>query len=228
VNSGHDRVFTHADWARLEEPCGPGLFQAAARRPHPGALLTGTTVAGEPVWRSPAPTTAAEAVRARAQGATCAVALAAGTGDHHQEVGLALAFAEHLAEHRTGLLAVHRTCVIAPTRPQVPADLVRIPHLLSVNRAGIGRDAALWEILPRAEIEPWLGKPLPEGAALIEDRLDQLLDLRGAAHDRTLPRTSGHGTLTDLLERGRYFSIRFVYQHIGLITDLLTVKDEVQ
>ena len=184
------------------------------------------TVTGEPVWHSAGNDLAAQAVAARAVPGVSAVAFAVGTAPAAQEIGLALAFADHLREHRTGLLGANRPCAVSPARPpQVDGDLVRLPHLISVDRGGRRQDGALWELLPGAEIEPWLGAPLPEGAALVERHLGHLLRLRRAAYLGTLPRSGPHGMLRDLLARGRYFSIRFVYQHIDLFTDLLTPKD---
>lgn len=221
-----ERAFTRADLARLDEPCAPGLLQATTRCPGAAASPVGVTVAGEPVWHSAPHDPAAEAVAARAVPGVSAVAFAVGTAPAAQEIGLALAVADHLREYRTGLLGVSRPCAVSPARPpRGDCDLVRLPHLISVDRGGLRQDAALWELLPAAEIEPWLGAPLPEGAALVEQHLGHLLRLRRAAYMGTLPRSGPHGMLRDLLARGRYFSIRFVYQHIDLFTDLLTPED---
>ena len=128
-----DRAFTQGDWARVDEPCAPGLFQAAVRRPGAGASLAGTTVTGEPVWHSAARDLASGAVAARVNPGVSAVAFAAGPATVAREIGLALAFADHLRSHRTAQLGLNRPCAVSPQRPpQVPGDAVRLLSLIHI------------------------------------------------------------------------------------------------
>lgn len=78
----------------------------------------------------------------------------------------------------------------------------------------------MWELLHITEAEQWLGTRLPD-RQVVERHLPQLLELRAAYRARLLPDTRYHQELTHLLDKGRYLSILFVYQHFGLFEALL-------
>jgi hypothetical protein len=149
-----------------------------------------------------------------------AVVLAPAAGA--RPVAVALGFAAHLAVVRAGA-GDGGGCVTSPTRPATPPGVVRIPHLLSVRRAGAVTDVVVWELMTAGRATGWLGGPLPE-QRFFERHLAGLLRLRAAARTGRLPLTAAGTRLARLLG-GRPLSIRLVYQRPRLFRALLTGHD---
>ncbi|WP_020572711.1 hypothetical protein [Parafrankia discariae] len=125
---------------------------------------------------------------------------------------LALAFASHL---RSMLLRSGREThvVTAGVRPDLTglADLVRIPHLVTVTDAtGAIADTVVWEVMTDVQFDVWLdGAPRPDQHA-IEAHLPGLLRLRGLHRSGRLDRRRA-GALLDVLEGGT-LSTRLIHR----------------
>lgn len=152
-----------------------------------------------------------------------AVTLAPAKGDPRRvrlglELAVRLATARHhdgLTNQRTGVAA----CLTSWSAPAPPPGVVRIPHLITVQRDGTVSDLVVWELAPLATAQLWLSGPLPD-QALFEAHLDTLLRLRGAARRGQLPATAVAAGLGELL-RDRDLTIRLVYEHAALFRTLL-------
>lgn len=129
-------------------------------------------------------------------------------------VRLALEFALHRYE------ASGEACLTSCQRPALSPGVVRIPHLVTVERARTVRDAVLWELAPVAAAERWFGGALPPDQRFFELHLDALLRLRGAARRGQLPPRAIAAGLTELLGE-RELSIRLVYEHADQFRRLL-------
>lgn len=131
-----------------------------------------------------------------------------------RRVRLALELAINLtAARRNG------ACLTSWAPPVPPPGVVRIPHLVTVQRDGAVTDTVVWELAPLAVAQHWLGGPLPD-QALFEAQLDALLRLRGAARRGQLPATAVAAGLTELIP-DRDLSIRVVYEHAATFRALL-------
>jgi hypothetical protein len=147
-----------------------------------------------------------------------AVTLAPAKGDPRR-VRLGLELAIHLAAIRRNGSAVEPACLTSWSPPRVPPDVVRIPHLVTIQRDGAVTDTVVWELATLASAQHWLGGPLPD-LAFFEAHLDALLRLRGAARRAQLPATAVAVGLADLL-RNRDLSIRLVYERAAMFRTLL-------
>lgn len=135
------------------------------------------------------------------------------------ELALRLATARHqdgLTNHRTGAGA----CLTSWSRPVPPPGVVRIPHMITIQRDGTVSDTVVWELATLATTQLWLGGPLPDHT-LFETHLDTLLRLRGAARRGQLPAAAVAAGLGGLL-RDRDLTIRLVYEHAAMFRALLT------
>lgn len=134
--------------------------------------------------------------------------------------GLALAFAKHLRRMRCQR-GLRGACVTSPARPLLPGTgLVRVPHLLALeDPSGGWCDQAMWEVMPDSRFAASFGRP-PTALAGVEEQVPQLLALRGAVRDGSLPDTPEAGRLRELL-RTRYLSIRLVLEQRRLVDALL-------
>ncbi|NJC66235.1 hypothetical protein HC028_17240 [Planosporangium flavigriseum] len=134
-------------------------------------------------------------------------------------LALAVAFSAHLAAVRSRR-QLHGVWITATDRPRLPDGMLRLPHLVSmVTAPGQLQDVVVWELIRADDARRWLGGPLPH--LPVEDRLPALLRLRAAHRQGRLPDTPAARRLSILLGR-RYLSIRLVYQHPDLFTQLLT------
>jgi len=140
-------------------------------------------------------------------------------------LALALRWAVHLSGVRADGHGPGR-CVTSPSRPAVPPEVVRIPHLVTARRPdGTVVDVVVWELMPAGRAESWLGAPLPD-QPFVEAHLDRLLRLRAAVRAGRFPPTAAGSRLARLLA-GRVLSIRFVYRRPDLFRVLLTGPDHV-
>lgn len=145
-----------------------------------------------------------------------AITLAPAKGDPRR-VRLGLELAVHLAAARSN--GAITACLTSWSPPAPPPDVVRIPHLITIQRDGVVTDTVVWELAPLATAQHWLGGPLPD-LRYFEAHLDALLRLRGAARRAQLPATAVAAGLADLL-RDRDLSIRLVYEHPAMFRTLL-------
>ena len=138
---------------------------------------------------------------------------------------LALPFAHHLAERRNAAdPAPVVPCATSCRSPEpLPEGVVRIPHLVAVEDADSGTaDCAVWEVMTGADAVAWLGGPLPD-QQWFEARLLQLTTVRRRLRTGRTEGRLRDGPLRELTQqlKGGYLSIRFAYQHTGLISTLL-------
>jgi hypothetical protein len=145
-----------------------------------------------------------------------AITLAPAKGDPRR-VRLGLELAIHLAAARSN--GTEAACLTSWSPPVPPAGVVRIPHLITIQRDGVVTDTVVWELATLASAEHWLRRPLPD-LSFFEAHLDTLLRLRGAARRAQLPATAVAVGLADLL-RDRDLSIRLVYEHPAMFRTLL-------
>ncbi|MFH0246115.1 hypothetical protein ACGRHY_27700 [Streptomyces sp. HK10] len=226
MTSESERRFALADLGLIlrEVRTGPGYTVACDQAPD-GADMAGFRPRTETaVWWISCHGVAEAAQRALAASASPSGAVAfparpGGAVPH--EIGLALAFADHLTACRNGRPVGPCSPGLVP--PPVPDKAVRLPHLVWAARPPHGHETAtvVWELLPRLAAEQWLGAPLPD-QAFFEERLTGLLHLKQRARFGLPPDVPAWRPLADLLAGGRYLSIRLVYQHPGLFHDLLT------
>ncbi|WP_066374684.1 hypothetical protein [Herbidospora mongoliensis] len=139
--------------------------------------------------------------------------------------GLALAFSGHLSTVR-GRRGGEAACVTSPVRPPLPKPrLLRIPHLVTAaGPDGSWGDVVVWEVMTREQFSSWLDHGPPIDLGGVEARVPQLIALRRAAREGTLPDTPAVRALHELL-RTRYWSIRLVLQHQDLFDSLLSPKE---
>jgi hypothetical protein len=133
-------------------------------------------------------------------------------------VRLALEVACHLATDRRDDQAAS-ACLTSWSTPAIPAGVVRIPHLMTVERDDGVTDTVVWELAPVPVAQRWLGGPLPD-QRFFENHLDRLLRLRAAARRSQLPARAVAAGVGELLG-DQELSIRMVYQHAGRFRRLL-------
>lgn len=213
-----ERYFTDADCAHFSGKVKSGFYLTTNQRPYARSHLSGATANGIPLWQISSGASEQSGVDLRNLANVQSVTIAS-KGSSAAELGIAVAFANHLSDHRAKHRDVHTPCVISPTQPHVPVGCVRIPHLMAYIVDGTVQDRVMWEILPELEAEHWLDSPLPDQKA-IEERLPQILRLRNIVREGGSINNPAYQELTGLLARGRYLSILFVYQHIGLLNEL--------
>lgn len=128
---------------------------------------------------------------------------------------LSIVFSQHLKNYRGS----DRSPVVTPQRPEPTTNCARLPHLVSYQDANKVDDVVQWELMPSERVQEWLGRELT-GQDLVEASLAEIIALRQQHRESRLPSTAQHRELERRL-RGRYLSIRFVYQNIPLFEDLL-------
>ena len=139
-----------------------------------------------------------------------------------RRAGLALEFAGELRAvrgDRSDPGSGPGSCVTGPLRPDVPPDVVRVPHLVSVRHLGVVTDTVVWEVMDRERAQAWSGGSLPD-QRFIEEHLCGLLELRAAVRMGRFPVSAAGGRQARVLA-GRPLSIRVVYQRPGLFHALL-------
>ncbi|WP_061294106.1 hypothetical protein [Herbidospora cretacea] len=153
-----------------------------------------------------------------------AVAIAP-TGTALARTGLALAFSKHLSTVR-GRRSGEAACVTSPLPPTLPKPrLLRIPHLVTAaGPDGVWGDTVVWEVMTAERLGSWLDRGHPINLQKVEACVPQLIALRRAVREGTLPDTPASRVLRELL-RTRYLSIRLVLQHQALFDSLLSTKE---
>jgi len=139
-------------------------------------------------------------------------------GADRVKVGLAAAFAAHLADDRRDRPELGSVFITGADRPSPPAGWVRLPHVVTLATPE-PVDELVWEILPRALARRWLGRPLPR-RCFVEAQPAALLSLQRAARSGRLVDTPAGRMLAEALS-GRYLSTRFVYDHTRLVARAL-------
>lgn len=145
-----------------------------------------------------------------------AITFAPAKGDPRR-VRLGLELAMHLASSRHN--GTGEACLTSWAKPLPPPGVLRIPHMISIQRDGMVVDRVVWELATPATVQRWLGGPLPD-LSLFEAHLDTLLRLRAAARRAQLPATAVALGLAELL-RDRDLSIRLVYEQAATFRALL-------
>jgi hypothetical protein len=213
-----ETVFGHSHSPLANLPSGV-LLHAEPRRSVPGWLNLGEQLGGQVLHRGSAAPASAAVGMLTMTGVSAAVVHRAQDG---RQTWLALRFALHLAERRRAAdplpVAPCATCTYRPGR--LPAGVVRIPHLVA-GKATAGRvvDQVVWELMAADDAVTWIGGPLPD-QEWFEERLPRLLALRARVRTGQIGDNPAAVALMGLL-RDRYLSIRFAYQHAGLIADVL-------
>ncbi|NJC74091.1 hypothetical protein HC031_30905 [Planosporangium thailandense] len=211
-----EHYFGPADLPTLRTPAA-GLIVGGDVGDQSGAVWAG---AGHRLrlWWLPAVTDlrADAAVRLRDRPGVQTITVHDGRPDR---LALAAAFSAHLAAVRSRR-HLPGVWITATDRPQLADGTLRLPHLVAVV-AGVDqvRDVVVWELIRTTDAVRWLGAPVPD--LPVEDHLPALLRLRAAHREGRFPDTPAARQLAALLDR-RYLSIRLVYQHPDLFTQLLT------
>jgi hypothetical protein len=205
----------HLTWPPWQPPGADGLAAIVA----PGALtawadgLLARTGDGLVVWAATGAEPEAEALARLRYPGVRALTLTPAKSDPRR-VRLALELAVDLTAARH-----NGACLTSWAPPGPPPGVVRIPHLVTIQRDGVITDTVVWELAPLAVAQHWLGGPLPD-QAFFESRLEALLRLRGAARRGQLPATAVAAGLTELIP-DRDLSIRVVYEHAATFKALL-------
>lgn len=215
-----EKYFTPTDLPNLAID-NEGVYAIAAHQPNPQLQQVGETADTTPVWL--------HAVAASEQ-VTAAIELrkfplVRGVGmlatRRALEDTLPITFAGYLTDLRTTNRGMMLPCIVSAEQPEVPPDYVRLPHLVAYTPdENTIKDKSMWELLHGTEAEQWLGTSLPD-QQFVEQHLPQLFKLRAAYRAHQLPDTRYYQELTRLLDKGRYLSILFVYQHFPLFEALL-------
>lgn len=204
----------------LPQP-GPGYLTSMKSEDAAEPIFAGGRFlgAGTSLWWTPSTDeTVVEHARAAARDTAAEVVT---DGSENDEAGLGLAVAEHLAQHRgTGATVGPCSLERLPTLP----GTVRLPHLVHAETSHGEQGRTVFELLPEADADRWLGLPVQHAdLAFFEAHLPQLLDLKRRSRTPCgLQDTAAEKQLRELLdERGRYLSIRFVLQHATHIKILI-------
>lgn len=202
-------------WPPWQPPGSDGLAAVVA----PGAStgwadgLLARTGDGLVVWAATGAQPEAQALARLRYPGVRAVTLTPARSDPRR-VKLALELATELGTVREG-----GACLTSWAPPATPAGVVRIPHLVTIQRDGAVTDTAVWELAPLAVAQHWLGGPLPD-QAFFEAHLDALLRLRGAARRGQLPASAVAAGVAELIP-DRDLSIRVVYEQAATFRTLL-------
>lgn len=220
-----ERVFSRGDVVDLPEGLGPGLLVADAvgstYEQAVGHLSDGTTVR-HIAYEQDGVIEAGMAMRT-SEGIQI-------LGLLQSEVeppvdGLGLAFAEHLARTRRENGKRIGVPVVSSGRPDIPEGWIRLPHMLTLRSSSSYTDTVLWELMTEHEGVAWLGDALPDQSEL-ESYLPWLLELRQTIRtSRPAPTDTWH-ELYGLLDKGRYMSTLFVYQHLDLFRRMYEEFDD--
>lgn len=168
------------------------------------------------VWAATGPQPEAQALARLRYPGVRAVTLVPARSDTRW-VRLALDFAYEMSASRVG--SFDQACLTSCSPPALSAGVVRIPHLITVERARTVSDAVLWELAPIDAAQHWFGGPLPD-QRFFEAHLDSLLRLRSAVRRGQLPPRAIAAGLSELLG-DRELSIRLVYEHATQFRRLL-------
>jgi hypothetical protein len=202
-------------WPPWQPPGADGLAAIVAPEASTGWAdgLLARTGDGLVVWAATGADPEAQALARLRYPGVQAITLTPAKSDPRR-VRLALELAVDLTAARS-----NGACLTSWAPPARPSGVVRIPHLVTVQRDGAVTDTVVWELAPVAVAQHWLGGPLPD-QAFFEARLEGLLRLRGAARRGQLPATAVAAGLTELIP-DRDLSIRVVYQHAATLRALL-------
>jgi hypothetical protein len=214
-----EHYFNQTEMATLKNYPESGLYITATNRPDATVQFAGTDNMSN-VWWKPAGLENLEqtAINSRTKDSLEIVVLS-----HDQvntQTSFAVTFANYLFARRSALVQTAQPpYIISANQPRTPERTVRIPHLTAtLGESGL-EDAVMWEILPDGEAENWLQGPLPEQST-IEQHLPELIQLRRAVREQSIPDTPDHHELTRRLSAGRYISMLFVYQNVELFSTL--------
>lgn len=207
--------FFHLAWPPWQPPGSDGLAAIVAPGSSTGWAdgLLARTADGLVVWAATGSDPEAQGLARLGYPGVQAVTLAPAKSDPRR-VRLALELAVDLTAARH-----NGACLTSWAAPATPAGVVRIPHLITVQRDGTVTDTVVWELAPLAVAQHWLAGPLPD-QRFFEAHLEALLRLRGAARRGQLPATAVAAGLTELIP-GRDLSIRVVYAHAATFRALL-------
>jgi hypothetical protein len=154
-------------------------------------------------------------------GVVAAVLSPAGADARH--VGVALEFGCRLVDGYDTDRGGPGGCLTSWAAPEVPAGMVRVPHLVSVcgDDGRIG-DSVVWQVTSPPELHRWVGRRVDLiDLRFVEANVHALARLRGAVREGRLPATAAAARLLRLLPDGDGLSIRLVYQRSGLFRALL-------
>jgi hypothetical protein len=196
-----------------------GVLLTGDLRNLPGGTPVGWSNQRNIVWSLPIPAgiRAQAALRLAARPGVRTVTIV-GNRSNPQRLAVACTYAAHLAAARTNVRRAG-PAITAEHPPVTPPGTVRVPHLVTTTGTAT-KDLVVWELMTVEQALSLLGPALPD-PRIVESRIPQLLALRAAARSRRLPATDAGRRLASLLT-DRPLSIRLVYQHPTLFTDLLT------
>jgi hypothetical protein len=205
----------HLAWPPWQPPGADGLAAIVTAGASTGWAdgLLARTGDGLVVWAATSTDAEGQALARLHYPGVRAVTLTPAKSDPRR-VRLALELAAELAAARS-----NGACLTSWAAPAPPPGVVRIPHLVTVQRDGAVTETVVWELAPVAVAQHWLGGPLPD-QLFFETRLDALLRLRGAARRGQLPATAVAAGLAELIP-DRDLSIRVVYEHAAAFRGLL-------
>ncbi|MPZ27231.1 MAG: hypothetical protein GEV12_12680 [Micromonosporaceae bacterium] len=209
------RRFFHLAWPPWQPPGADGLaaIVAAGSSTAWADGLLARTGDGLVVWAATGSDPETQGLARLGYPGVRAVTLTPAKSDPRR-VRLALELATDLTATRH-----NGACLTSWAAPATPPGVVRIPHLITIQRDGGITDTVVWELARLAVAQHWLSGPLPD-QRFFEAHLDALLRLRGAARRGQLPATAVAAGLTELIP-GRDLSIRVVYAHPATFRALL-------
>ncbi len=195
-----------------------GVLLTGDLRNVPGGTPVGWSNRRAIVWSLPIPAgiRAQAALRLAARPGVRTVTIV-GNRSNPERLAVACTYAAQLAAARTNVRRAGPP-ITAEHPPVTPPGTVRVPHLVTTTGT-VTKDLVVWELMTVDQALSWFVHPLPD-PRLVESRIPQLLALRAAARSRRLPATDAGRRLAGLLT-DRPLSIRLVYQHPTLFTDLL-------
>lgn len=207
--------FFHLAWPPWQPPGSDGLaaIVAAGSSTAWADGLLARTADGLVVWAATGADPETQGLARLGYPGVRAVTMVPAKSDPRR-VRLALELAVDLTGARS-----NGACLTSWAPPATPAGVVRIPHLITVQRDGGVTDTVVWELAPLAVAQHWLGGPLPD-LPFFEAHLETLLRLRGAARRGQLPATAVAAGVAELIP-GRDLSIRVVYAHAATFRALL-------
>jgi hypothetical protein len=219
LEAGAEPPMRIADLDQIGDAPG-GLLLVGDVHDLPGAAPVGWTARRSIVWSLPVPAEASAEAALRLTGRPGVRGISI-VGSHGLPYRRAIAstYAAHLTVARTNR-DLAGPWITAEDPPVVPDGAVRLPHFVTVNGPTTTDDIVVWELMTTGTARRWLGKPLPD-PDFVEQHLTDVLHLRAAVRAQRLPPTPAGRRLAVLLQHRR-LSIRLIYQHHALVTDLLT------
>jgi hypothetical protein len=221
TTAGPERPMRIADLDQVSDALG-GLLLVGDLHDLPDAVPVGWTIRRSIIWSLPirAGLCAEAALRLTQRHGIRAICM---VGSHSLPYRRAVAstYAAHLTVARTGR-DLPGPWITAEDPPAVPDGALRLPHFVTVNGPANTEDLVVWELMTAGTARRWLGEPLPD-PSFVEQHLTDVLQLRAAVRARRLPHTPPGRRLAVLLQHRR-LSIRLIYQHHSLFTELLTSR----